>query len=231
MLQGLTEDHKAGTLDAKLNVVLREQPRRYGRNSYMALKRVVDFTLATLGLLVLFPFFVVVAAMIYATDGRPIVFRQSRLGRHGKIFKVFKFRTMVNNAEEVLRRDPKLWEEFQTNFKLEHDPRITKIGAFLRKTSLDELPQLFNVVSGEMSLVGPRPIVPDELEKYGERKDVYLEMLPGCAGLWQCSGRSSTTYDERVDLDAEYYRKAGLRMDLWIMWRTFVAIVKRDGAH
>lgn len=210
---------------------LRENPRRYGHSSYMVLKRIVDFVLAGLGLLVLLPFFAVVSAIIFFTDGRPIVFRHSRVGRHGQMFQVYKFRTMVNNAEEVLKRDPALYEEFKQNFKLENDPRITKIGRFLRSTSMDELPQLINVVCGQMSLVGPRPIVPNELEKYGDRKDVYLEMLPGCAGLWQCSGRSDTTYDERVDLDAEYYRRAGVRMDLWIMWRTFISIIKRDGAH
>lgn len=236
MYQSISEGHTAVLSElengqAPVTAQMRENPRRYGRSSYMVLKRVVDVVCASLGLLVLLPFFLIVSAFIIATDGMPIVFRQSRVGRHGKEFKVFKFRTMVNNAEEVLKRDPALYAEYQKNFKLENDPRITKIGNFLRKTSMDELPQLLNVVRGEMSLVGPRPILNNELVKYGDHQDVYLEMLPGCAGLWQCSGRSDTSYEERVSLDAEYYRKAGIRMDLWIMYRTFISILKREGAQ
>jgi hypothetical protein len=123
-----------------------------------------------------------------------------------------------------------LWAEFQKNFKLDPDPRITKVGAFIRKTSLDELPQFWNVLKGDMSVVGPRPIVEKELAMYGDKQDVYLAMKPGCAGLWQCSGRSETTYEERIELDEQYYRAASIRNDIKILVMTLISIVRREGA-
>jgi lipopolysaccharide/colanic/teichoic acid biosynthesis glycosyltransferase len=121
-------------------------------------------------------------------------------------------------------------EEYRKNFKIENDPRISKIGSFLRKASLDELPQFVNVLKGDMSLVGPRPIVVPELEKYGEHQDMYMSMRPGCTGLWQCGGRSATTYEERVALDKEYFERAGLRFDLYIIFKTIGAIFTGRGA-
>jgi hypothetical protein len=144
---------------------------------------------------------------------------------------MLKFRSMVKNAEEVLKRDPVLYEEFKTNFKLKNDPRILPIGKFIRKTSLDELPQLINVLRGEMSIVGPRPIIEKELEMYRDKKDIYLSMKPGCAGLWQCSGRSETSYEERVALDEQYYVTASIRNDIKILVMTFLAILKKEGAQ
>jgi exopolysaccharide production protein ExoY len=204
---------------------------RYHRRPYIAAKRAFDIVFGSLALIVLFPIFLVVSLAIVLTDGFPIVFRQKRVGKDGKEFYIYKFRTMVKNAEEILRSRPDLMEEYQKTYKITNDPRISQIGRLLRKTSLDELPQLLNVVYGEMSLVGPRPIVPKELEKYGDMAWAYLLMKPGCAGLWQCSGRSDISYDERVHLDLTYYQKAGLRYDSWVILRTIFEIIRCRGAN
>lgn len=197
---------------------------------YQAVKRAMDISLATLFLIVLSPVFLLIAAAIAFQDGFPVVFKQKRVGKGGKPFQMYKFRTMVKNAEEVLRSRPDLMEEYRRTYKIQNDPRISKLGRFLRKTSLDELPQLFNVLKGDMSLVGPRPIVQDELEKYGDAKHLYLALKPGCAGLWQCSGRSDTSYTERVALDEQYFMRSSLRYDVGILCRTALAIVVCRGA-
>lgn len=191
----------------------------------------MDLVLASVGLLILFPLFAIVAFLIARQDGFPVIFRQKRLGLGGEPFYIFKFRSMVKNAEEILRSRPELMEEYARTFKIENDPRLLSIGKFIRSTSIDELPQLINVIRGEMTLVGPRPIVPPELEQYGDFKEVYLSMKPGCGGLWQCSGRSLTTYEERIELDREYFAKASVGFDVWILYRTVVAILLRKGAH
>ena len=204
---------------------------RYHHPFYRAVKRTFDVTVCGAAILLLSPLFVAVALAIAIQDGFPVVFSQKRVGMGGKTFRIYKFRTMVKNAEEILRARPELMEEYQRTYKITNDPRISRLGRFLRETTLDELPQLFNVLRGEMSLVGPRPIVEPELEKYGDCKHLYLAMKPGCAGLWQCSGRSETSYEERVMLDEEYFRRSSLRYDVGILWKTFVAILLRRGAH
>lgn len=204
---------------------------RYPRLPYQIVKRVFDILASLIALVLLFPVFLIISILIGITEGFPVVFKQQRVGKGGKLFYIYKFRTMVKNADEVLRRDPVLWEEFHKTYKLENDPRISKVGSFLRKSTLDELPQLFNVLGGSMSVVGPRPIVEPELEKYGDFQDLYLAMKPGCAGLWQCSGRSNTSYDERVALDSDYYQRAGLRCDLWVIFKTLGAVFMGKGAQ
>lgn len=204
---------------------------RYPRLPYQIVKRTFDIVVSLFGILVLLPVFLVIAIAIVISDGFPIVFKQKRVGKDGRLFYIYKFRSMVRNAEEVLKKDPELWKQFQDNYKIAKDPRIMKIGHFLRKSSLDELPQLFNVLKGDMSLVGPRPIVEPELEKYGEYQGVYLAMKPGCAGVWQCSGRSDTTYAERVEYDREYYMKAGLRYDVATLFKTVVSMLTGHGAR
>ena len=164
-----------------------------------------------------------------------MLYRQRRLGKDGKSFDVFKFRTMRQDADEVLARyleeNPGLREEWEKDRKLKHDPRITRVGHFLRKSSLDELPQLLNVVRGEMSLVGPRPIVEDEIVKYGEVYADYCRVRPGITGLWQVSGRNNTTYEERVSLDRYYVTNWCIWMDLWILARTFPVVLTGYGAY
>ena len=204
---------------------------RYEQPFYKGAKRLIDITISAAGLLVLSPVFALIAALIFGTEGGPVVFRQRRLGQNGKVFYILKFRTMVRNAEEILRAHPELMEQYERYYKIDHDPRISRLGRILRKTSMDELPQLWNVLKGEMALVGPRPIVEPEISKYGESGDLYKAMKPGCAGLWQCRRRDETSYDERVAMDREYYHRASLRFDMSIVFQTLVAICAGRGAR
>lgn len=211
-----------------------ESPR-YERALYRVLKRSADIGLSLAALVLLFPVFLVIALVVAWGDGWPVLFRQKRIGQGGEAFFIYKFRTMRRDAEKVLQQvldsDPALRAEFETTYKLKNDPRLIRFGKFLRASSLDELPQLFNVLKGEMSLVGPRPIVEKEVAMFGERVETYYRMKPGCAGLWQCSGRNDVSYDERIRLNEEYYREAGFRYDFWVMWRTLVSMLSGGGAY
>ena len=204
--------------------------------SLMLAKRAFDFCGALFGLLLLSPLFAYVGWQIKRQGGPGgVFFGHVRVGMNGKPFKCWKFRTMVHNSKEVLEQllatDPQARAEWDKDFKLRNDPRITKIGAFLRKTSLDEIPQLWNVLRGEMSLVGPRPIIEAELERYAERVDFYLEARPGLTGLWQVSGRNETTYAERVALDAWYVKNWNLWYDIAILCKTVRTVLTGKGAY
>jgi lipopolysaccharide/colanic/teichoic acid biosynthesis glycosyltransferase len=186
-------------------------------------------------LLVVFsPLLAVIAVAIWRTDGAPITYGHFRVGHHGRIFKCLKFRTMLRNSEdllsELLRTDAEARAEWERDQKLTRDPRVTRIGAFLRRTSLDELPQLINVVRGEMALVGPRPITVQELTRYGRVRWHYLAVKPGMTGLWQVSGRNKTTYEERVELDRRYVENRSLWLNLRILARTVKVVALREGA-
>jgi exopolysaccharide production protein ExoY len=198
-------------------------------------KRLGDFAGALLLLIVCSPILALTALIIKCSSKGPVFFRQTRIGQKGELIRIFKFRTMIEDAEEALRKDPRLYEQYvANNFKLPKgkDPRITKIGAILRATSLDELPQLFNVINGDMSLVGPRPVVPDEAEKYGDYVQLLLSAKPGMTGHWQVNGRSEIEqYARRVELDMEYIRDQSLGKDLAILLRTVPAVLLRKGAH
>jgi exopolysaccharide biosynthesis polyprenyl glycosylphosphotransferase len=214
--------------------VLRGSVHRLERPLARAIKRTMDIVLTSIGLLVLLPLMGMVAVLV-KRDGGSATYSHTRIGRHGKPFKCHKFRSMVLGADRVLQdlldRDPAARAQWEANFKLEDDPRITKLGKFLRSSSIDELPQLFNVLRGDMSLIGPRPVVAEELVKYyAEETQVYLSVRPGLSGLWQVSGRSLTDYEERVDLDARYIRLWSIWLDISIIVRTFGAVVKRHGA-
>lgn len=173
--------------------------------------------------------------LIYLRDPGPVLYGHRRIGRHGRVFRCLKFRTMVQDSDAVLARhlaaSPEAAAEWAAARKLRADPRVTGIGARLRKASLDELPQLFNVLCGEMSLVGPRPIVTDEARHYGEALAAYLAVRPGVTGLWQISGRSDTSYAERVELDRAYVRGRTMALDLWILVRTVVVVLKGRGSY
>ena len=197
-------------------------------------KRMFD----VLALLVLTPFVLVVVlcitlVMLVNGEGARVFFGHRRVGRDGRAFKCWKIRTMVVNADERLREhlkdNPEAAEEWARDHKLDDDPRITKIGGFLRKTSLDELPQLVNVAKGEMSFVGPRPIVRTELHKYGAYRKLYQSVTPGVTGLWQVSGRNDVSYDERVELDVKYVQSISMRNDLQVMVQTVSALATRTG--
>ena len=199
--------------------------------SFDIVKRFIDIIGAFLGLILFLPTMLIVGALVRIDSKGPIIFGHKRLGKGGKLIKVYKFRSMVQNAEEVLKKlTPEEKKEFELNFKLENDPRITKIGGFLRKSSLDELPQFFNVLIGNMTLVGPRPIVEKELEKYGQYKDKLLSVKPGLTGNWQVSGRSDTTYEERVLLDMNYIDKRSILNDISIIFKTVYVVIVKKGA-
>ena len=197
-------------------------------------KRALDVLVAALMTLVLSPLLLSLALAVKLTSRGPVLFRQVRLGRGGLRFELMKFRTMRSDAEGFLRTHEPLWREYLANnhkLSAERDPRLTRAGRFLRRWSLDELPQLFNVLAGSMSLVGPRPIVPTEIEQYGDRADVYLTSTPGMTGLWQVSGRSLIGYPDRIAYDEDYVRRWSLRLDLGILLRTPRAVITGTGAH
>ncbi|WP_139541478.1 exopolysaccharide biosynthesis polyprenyl glycosylphosphotransferase, partial [Escherichia coli] len=202
--------------------------------SSRALKRAFDIVGSLSIIIVLSPVLLYISQKV-KKDGGSAIYGHERVGKGGKPFKCLKFRSMVVNSKEVLERllenDPKAKAEWDATFKLKDDPRITKIGQFLRRTSLDELPQLFNVLKGEMSLVGPRPIITAELERYNDEVDYYLLSKPGMTGLWQVSGRSDVDYDTRVYLDAWYVKNWSMWNDIAILFKTIGVVLKKDGAY
>ena len=199
------------------------------------LKTVFDYMLTLLGTIAISPILLFIAIWIYKDSPGPVIFKHIRIGKDGKPFPCYKFRSMCVDAkeklEELLANDPAAREEWERDFKLKNDPRITKSGAFLRKTSLDELPQIFNVLKGEMSLVGPRPIIQEELERYGEYVGDYLMVKPGITGMWQVSGRSDIEYHERVLLDSWYVRNWSVWIDIVMLFKTFAVVLARKGAY
>ena len=181
------------------------------------------------------PLMIAIALAVYANDGGPVLFRHRRVGRDGKTFYCLKFRTMAVDAEarlaDLLANDPVARTEWAADFKLRNDPRVTRIGRFLRRSSLDELPQLFNLMRGEMSLVGPRPIVEAEIARYGWRFRHYCAVKPGITGLWQVSGRNDVSYRTRVALDCIYAKRKSPWLDLWVLAVTLPAVVAKRGSY
>lgn len=203
---------------------------RKDRRLQRFLKRVVDL-LGAIALIVLFsPIFIIVAILIVLEDGQPVIYRRRVVGVCGE-FDAFKFRTMRRNADSILESNPTLKAEFERNFKLKNDPRVTGMGVFLRKSSLDELPQLFNVLQGQMSLVGPRMVTLPELNKYGSHRQLLLSVKPGLTGYWQVSGRQNVSYEERVTMDVYYIENWNLGMDIKILARTPSKVFKGEGAY
>jgi len=197
-------------------------------------KRALDIVGALVLGIVFLPLIVTVSVLLWA-EGGPVIYRHTRIGRGGRRFQCCKFATMVKDAdkilEELLKQRPELQEEWNRDHKLRNDPRVTRIGRFLRKTSLDELPQLWNVLKGEMSLVGPRPVVREEITRYRTGARHYLAMRPGITGLWQVSWRNDTLYRRRVALDRAYAMRASLWLDAWILLRTVSVVLGRRGAY
>lgn len=205
-------------------------PRPRGSAGYLVIKRLLDIIGALLLLVLIFPLMLAVALLIKLTSPGPILFRQTRLGQDGRRFWLFKFRTMVVNAEQQLATRADLQQKFEDSFKIAHDPRVTPLGVFLRKTSLDELPQIINVLEGSMSVIGPRPIVPAELRKYGPWGEKLLTVKPGLGGMWQASGRSDTTYAARIVLDMHYIDHRSMWLDLSLLVKTAAAVLTCRGS-
>ena len=200
--------------------------------TYKYVKRALDVIISCISLVILSPVFLIIAVLIKAESKGPVFFAHTRIGKNGKEIKILKFRTMVENAENLIKDfTPEQMKEFKENFKLKNDPRITNMGKFLRKTSLDELPQLINIIRGELSLIGPRPIVARELEKYENNKEKFLSVTPGLTGYWAANGRSNTTYEQRMIMELYYIDNISWKLDLKIFFRTILSVLKKEGAR
>lgn len=198
---------------------------------YIKIKRIMDVVLALIGVILLLPVFAIIALAIKIESKGPIFFKHTRIGKHGKIIKIYKFRSMVNNAEELIKNfTPEQMKEYKENYKLSNDPRITKVGKILRRASLDELPQLINIIKGDLSIIGPRPVVEEELKKYGDNAGKFLSITPGLTGYWAANGRSCTSYQQRMEMELFYVENVSLKLDLQIFFKTFEAVINRRGA-
>jgi Undecaprenyl-phosphate galactose phosphotransferase WbaP len=199
-------------------------------------KRTFDIVVAALLLMLLAPLLISVAVLIRREEGGPVFFYHDRIGYNGRLYRLIKFRSMAVDADATLERwkqsRPELWARYCTdNFKLADDPRVTRVGRWIRRTSIDELPQLWNVLRGDMSLVGPRPLLAREIPDYGKSINIYKAVRPGITGLWQVSGRSTTTFKQRITMDRWYVRNWSLCCDLGILARTVRVVFRGDGAH
>lgn len=198
---------------------------------YDFVKRVFDIVWSLIGLIVLSPVFIILSILVKTTSEGPVFFAHKRVGKGGKTIKIYKFRSMVTNAEELIKQfTPEQKAEYEKNFKLENDPRITKVGNFMRKTSLDELPQLINILKGDISIVGPRPIMDVETKIYGNYRNMLLSVKPGLTGFWAANGRSHTTYTRRRAMEIYYVKNRSVLLDLKIIFKTFISVFKREGA-
>lgn len=206
---------------------------------YKIVKRIIDIIGALMGCILLLPLTLCIwIANIIVKDNGPVFYAHKRIGKDGKEFKMYKFRTMCNNAcemvkdEEAMKRyftDEQI-KEWKENYKIENDPRITKVGKFLRKTSLDEIPQVVNILKGDLSIIGPRPVVEEEIEKYGKNKEKFLSVTPGLTGYWAANGRSDIDYEERMEMELYYVENISLKLDIQIFFKTIISVLKREGA-
>ncbi|MCC4404981.1 sugar transferase [Limosilactobacillus reuteri] len=212
-------------------VVLLNRDKIKSRFIYHGIKRIFDIVAAACGIIILSPLMIIIAVLIKAEDHGPIFYKQVRVGKNGKTFKMYKFRSMFVNADQMLAELKEQNDVEGPMFKMKDDPRITRIGHFIRKHSLDELPQFFNVIKGEMSLVGPRPPLPAEVAEYSDYDKQRLYIIPGCTGLWQATKRNEVGFSEMVQLDIEYIKKANFWFDLWIIWKTVEIVIKPNESY
>ena len=198
---------------------------------YSITKKIMDLVLSFIGLILLIPVFLILAILVKLDSKGPVFYAHTRKGKNRSDIKIYKFRTMYSNSDEIFESfSDEQKEEYYKNFKLDNDPRVTKVGDFLRRTSLDEIPQLINVLKGDLSLVGPRPIVEKEICKYGQYADKLFSVIPGITGYWQSHGRSDTSYDERVKMDMYYIDNKSILLDIKIMFKTVISVIKKEGA-
>ncbi|MEO0466085.1 MAG: sugar transferase [Pseudomonadota bacterium] len=232
MKSAIQEDSKAAPAMGEL---LEYPSRNTWHGGSSKLKRIMDLLIAVPAAIFAAPGLLALAVWVYLDDGGPVIFAHTRRGKDGKAFKCYKFRTMVRDADAklktVLESDPILRAEWEENQKLKDDPRLTRHGGFLRKYSLDELPQLWNIIIGDMSIVGPRPIVEDEVRRYGRDIAAYDALKPGVVGIWQISGRNDTSYDERVAMDVDYAKTQSVAVDTMILVKSVPAILLKKGAY
>ena len=221
--------------EASIDLVTEEVTDKVNKSDilYRFIKRSFDIIMALLSLILLSPLFLIIFILIkYDSKGKAI-YKHKRIGKNGEYIYLLKFRTMYSNSDDILKevlKDNLRKKEWEENYKLTNDPRITKIGKVLRRTSLDELPQLINILIGEMSFVGPRPVVDGEIEKYGIYKNKLLSVTPGLTGWWACNGRSCTSYEERIKLELYYVDHKSIRLDIKTIFRTVKTVIKGHGA-
>ena len=216
---------------ANVMIKSREDIHRNDRKSYRLIKRVFDVSFSAAALILLALPMALITVLIKLESPGPAIFVHNRYGKNGRPLPLLKFRSMHMNAEQMIDLfTPEQKEEWEQNFKLENDPRITRIGSFLRRTSLDELPQFINILKGELTLVGPRPIVEEELERYGSEKEKFLSVTPGLTGYWQAYARSNCTYEQRMEMELYYVDHANLWWDIKIIFATVGAVLSRRGA-
>lgn len=214
------------------NILSYKNELKDNKKIYLFFKRMFDIVVSVIASLLAFPIFLVIALAIKLEDHGPVFYKHKRVGKNGKTIYLYKFRSMVVDSEAKMKEFTKeQQEEFQKFYKLTDDPRITKIGKNLRKTSLDELPQLLNILKGDMSIIGPRPVVEKELNKFGNGQELLLSVKPGLTGLWACSGRSDTTYEERVKKELYYAENYSMKLDLLCFFKTCLSVVKGTGAR
>ncbi len=216
-------------------VLMKTENKFQQKPSYLFFKRLTDIILSVVALVCFSPVFLAVWFKCQYGDNKgPVFFKQTRIGQYGRPFKIYKFRSMIVDADQVLHANQELYAKYvANNYKLEpeEDPRITRTGRFLRKTSLDEIPQFINIIRGEMSIIGPRPVVAEEVKIYGDRAEKFLSVKPGAMGLWQASGRSNIGYPERCDLELSYVDQASYWFDLKIMFKNIISIFTSEGAY
>ena len=216
------------------NIVIESINYKVRRKIYFGIKRSFDLLCAIVGILFLLPISIIIKICnILTGDFKSIFYRQKRIGKNGKFIYIYKYRSMVPNADEVLKellKKPKYKKEWEENQKFSNDPRITKIGKIIRKTSLDELPQLINVLKGDMSMIGPRPLVEGELDSHNGNHKLYESVRPGITGWWACNGRSATTYEERLNLEYYYCKNCSLKLDIKCFFKTIAVVLLKKGA-
>ena len=200
--------------------------------AYDFIKRGIDILIGIIGITICLPFFIIIAIFIKLDSKGPVFFKHKRIGKNGKDLYIYKFRTMIDKAEDEIKNfTPEQKKEFEANYKLEDDPRVTKVGKILRKTSIDELPQIINILKGEMAIIGPRPVVKNELEKYGKNKNKFLSVAPGLTGYWAANGRSDVSYEERMKMELYYVDNRSLLLDLKIFFKTIGSVLTGRGAR
>lgn len=201
------------------------------RKIFLTVKRTSDVVISSVTIIILMPLLLLIGILIKIDSKGPVMYKQKRIGKNGKYFMIYKFRTMVTDSQNFKKYfSSEQMKEYKENYKVKDDPRITKIGKILRKTSLDELPQLINILKGDLSIIGPRPVVDSEIEKYGIHKDKFLSVTPVLTGNWAANGRSCTTYDERMKLELDYVDNMSFKMDMQVFVKTIITVLNRKGA-
>lgn len=220
--------------DESISITANTSKIKSKRYFYYGIKRLFDIIVSGLAILILSPMFLLISILIKIDSNGPAILKQTRIGKNGKAITIYKFRSMIDHAEEVLeelmQNDPAIYEEYTNNKKLKNDPRVTRVGKLIRKTSIDELPQLLNIFNGDMTFVGPRPYLPREKNDMGGYYSHIIKMTPGLTGLWQVNGCSDCGFKDRLKFDCKYYRIRSLKIDLKIMLRTFSVVLSKKGA-